>query len=65
MLFVTVFALLYQFLNVNMKFFDYAMSIRTPKLLVMLLTAFCIGSASIVFQSLINNTVVTPCLLGM
>lgn len=64
-LFVTVFALLYQFLNVNMKFFDYAMSIRTPKLLVMLLTAFCIGSASIVFQSLINNTVVTPCLLGM
>lgn len=64
-LFVVAAALFYQFFNVNIKFFEYAMSIRTPKLLVMLLTAFCIGSASIVFQSLINNTVVTPCLLGM
>jgi iron complex transport system permease protein len=41
------------------------MYIRTPKFAVMLLTAFCIGSASIVFQTLINNTIVTPCLLGM
>lgn len=58
-------ALLYQFVGVNMKFFDYAMSLRIPKLIVMLLTAFCIGSASVVFQSIINNTIVTPCLLGM
>ena len=39
-----------------------------PKLLayaVMLITAFAIGGASIVFQSIINNTIVTPCLLGM
>jgi iron complex transport system permease protein len=41
------------------------MYIRSPKFAVMLLTAFCIGSASIVFQTLINNTIVTPCLLGM
>lgn len=31
----------------------------------MLITAFAIGGASIVFQSVINNTIVTPCLLGM
>lgn len=55
----------YLFLGLNWNIFDYAMSIRVPKLLVMLLTAFCIGSASIVFQSLIGNTIVTPCLLGM
>lgn len=55
----------YQFLFVDWKHFDYAMSIRTPKLTVMVLTAFCIGSATIVFQSIIQNTVVTPCLLGM
>lgn len=61
----TITAILYQFMFMNMKFFDYAMKIRTPKLIVMMLTAFCIGSASIVFQSLINNTIVTPCLLGM
>ncbi len=57
--------LIYQFTNVNMKYFDFAMSIRGPKLIVMIIAAFCIGSASIVFQSLINNTIVTPCLLGM
>ena len=49
----------------NAKLVQYAMKIRTPKLIVMLVTAFAIGGASIVFQSVINNTIVTPCLLGM
>lgn len=49
----------------NEKLFRYAMKIRTPKLAAMMITAFAIGSASIVFQSIINNTIVTPCLLGM
>lgn len=49
----------------NPKLFAYAMKIRTPKLIAMLITAFAIGAASIVFQSIINNTIVTPCLLGM
>lgn len=49
----------------NPKLFQYAMKIRTPKLMVMLITAFAIGGASIVFQSVIRNTIVTPCLLGM
>ena len=57
---------LYMLVNVkfgNEKLFWYAMKIRTPKLIVMLITAFAIGGASIVFQSIINNTIVTPCLL--
>lgn len=49
----------------NTRLFSYALRIRTPKLIVMLITAFAIGGASIVFQSIINNTIVTPCLLGM
>jgi len=49
----------------NAKLFQNAMKIRFPKLIVMLITAFAIGGASIVFQSVINNTIVTPCLLGM
>lgn len=60
--------LAYMFVSVqfgNPKLFRYAMKIRTPKLVVMLITAFAIGGASIVFQSIINNTIVTPCLLGM
>ena len=58
----------YMLVNVNFsnpKLLAYAMKIRTPKLIVMLITAFAIGGASIVFQSIINNTIVTPCLLGM
>ncbi len=49
----------------NAKLLAYSMRIRVPKLIVMLITAFAIGGASLVFQSIINNTIVTPCLLGM
>lgn len=49
----------------NPRLVAFAMKIRTPKLIAMMITAFAIGSASIVFQSIINNTIVTPCLLGM
>lgn len=58
----------YMLVGVNFakpKLFAYSMKIRIPKLLVMLITAFSIGGASLVFQSVINNTIVTPCLLGM
>ena len=58
----------YMLVNVNFakpKLFQYAMRLRTPKVLAMVITAFAIGGASIVFQSVINNTIVTPCLLGM
>lgn len=61
-------AALYMLIGVNFgneKLFLYAMKLRSPKLIAMLITAFAIGSASIVFQSIINNTIVTPCLLGM
>lgn len=49
----------------NPKFLKFSMTIRSPKLLAMLIAAFAIGAASIVFQSIINNQIVTPCLLGM
>ncbi len=49
----------------NPKLFQYAINLRVPKLLAMFIAAFAIGGASIVFQSIINNTIVTPCLLGM
>lgn len=67
-LIVVIVAAAYMFVDVkfeNEKLFAYAMKIRTPKLIVMLITAFAIGGASLVFQSIINNTIVTPCLLGM
>ncbi|MDR1510054.1 MAG: iron chelate uptake ABC transporter family permease subunit [Synergistaceae bacterium] len=63
--FVAAAVILFQFVDVDMRHFDYAMKVRAPKLAVILITAFCIGSATIVFQSIIDNTIVTPCLLGM
>lgn len=65
---VVVAAAAYLFSDVsfaNERLFRYAMKIRIPKLIAMLVTAAAIGGASIVFQSVINNTIVTPCLLGM
>lgn len=49
----------------NPKLFQYILSLRIPTLVVMLIAAFAIGSATIVFQSIVNNRIVTPCLLGM
>ena len=47
------------------KLLGYILSRRIPTLIVMLIAAFSIGSASIIFQSIIHNRIVTPCLLGM
>lgn len=61
-------AALYLTLGVNFsasRFALYSLEIRLPRLLSMVVVAFAIGTASIVFQSVINNTLVTPCLLGM
>lgn len=61
-------AMAYLTINVNFenqKLMHYAFKLRIPKLTVMAISAFAIGGASIVFQSIINNTIVTPCLLGM
>lgn len=58
-------ALAYQFLFMDPELFGIFMEIRAPKLCAMVIAALCIGGSSLVFQTLINNTIVTPCLLGM
>ena len=55
----------YLLVEIDPQYAAFAMRLRIPKLIVMLIAAFAIGGASIVFQSVINNTIVTPCLLGM
>lgn len=60
--------LVYFFAGVNFsnpRLFNFAMKIRTPKVLAMIIAAVAVGGSSIVFQSIVNNTIVTPCLLGM
>lgn len=53
------------FTDVKVEIWDYTMSKRQPRLYAMAIAGFCIGTASIAFQSVIRNTIVTPCLLGM
>ena len=49
----------------NERLFNYAIKIRIPKIVAMLLAAFAIGTATVVFQSIVKNRIITPCLLGM
>ncbi|MDR1599279.1 MAG: iron chelate uptake ABC transporter family permease subunit [Oscillospiraceae bacterium] len=58
-------AALYMTVSVNPKYAAFAVKLRAPRLTAMLVTAFAIGGATIVFQTIINNNIVTPCLLGM
>ena len=54
---VVLCAAAYMLVDVNFakaKLFAYSMRIRSPKLIAMLITAFAIGGASIVFLSLIH-----------
>lgn len=63
-----IFIALYMTINVrfdHQKLLTYAMKQRVTKVIVIIVVAFAIGAASLVFQSIINNTIVTPCLLGM
>lgn len=66
--FVLIAIALYMTINVrfdNPRLMEYALRTRGIKIIVMILVSICIGGASMVFQSVINNTIVTPCLLGM
>lgn len=47
------------------KLMKYQLNLRTEKLIGIIIAGFAIGTASIVFQSVINNNIVTPCILGM
>lgn len=49
----------------NQKLLRFSMSLRLPKLVVMTIAAFAVGSSTVVFQSIVNNKIVTPELLGM
>lgn len=45
--------------------FRYILSLRFPTLICMIIACISIGAATMVFQSIVNNRIVTPALLGM
>lgn len=49
----------------NPKLFAYIMKLRLPALICMVIASISIGAATLIFQSIVNNRIVTPALLGM
>lgn len=47
------------------KLFMYIMKLRLPTLVCMIIASVSIGVATLIFQSIVNNRIVTPALLGM
>lgn len=47
------------------KLFRYILSLRLPTLICMVIASISIGVATLIFQSIVNNRIVTPALLGM
>jgi len=65
---VVVSVLIYIFINSypeKPKLFQYIMSLRLPTLICMIIASVAIGAATLIFQSIVNNRIVTPALLGM
>lgn len=47
------------------KLFWFILKLRIPTLLCMVIASVAIGAATLIFQSIVNNRIVTPALLGM
>ena len=47
------------------KLFQYILRLRIPTLVCMMIASVSIGASTIIFQSIVNNRIVTPALLGM
>ncbi|MGL5414834.1 MAG: iron chelate uptake ABC transporter family permease subunit [Clostridium sp.] len=62
---ICIISIVYLIFGVKLENLEYAMSQRIPKLLAMVLTGGCIAFASMVFQTITNNNILTPSVLGL
>lgn len=62
---IAVFSALFLTIGVSFEHFEYAMNQRIPKLIAIVITGFCIAFSSIVFQTITNNNILTPSVLGL
>ena len=64
-LMVIALSALFLIAGVNPEHIDYAMSQRIPKLIAIVLTGGCIAFSSMIFQTITNNNILTPSVLGL
>lgn len=56
---------LFLVVGLNERNFQYALSKRIPKVIAMVLTGGAIGVSSLIFQTITNNRILTPSILGL
>ncbi len=56
---------LFIFIGLNSRNWDYALSRRIPKIIAIILTGSGIAFSSLVFQTITNNRILTPSVLGL
>ncbi|WP_455544366.1 iron chelate uptake ABC transporter family permease subunit [Intestinibacter sp.] len=52
-------------MGINPGSMDYALSKRIPKLIAIILTGGCIGFSTIIFQTITDNRILTPSVMGI
>jgi len=57
--------LLFLFIGLNSRNWEYALSRRIPKIIAIILTGSAIAFSSTVFQTITNNRILTPSVLGL
>lgn len=62
---IVIFSALFLTVGVNFDHIDYVMSQRIPKLIAIVITGGCIAFSSIIFQTITNNNILTPSVLGL
>lgn len=63
--FALMFVVLFLTLGLNEINFTYALSRRIPKIIAMMLVGISIGYSSLIFQTITNNRILTPSILGL
>src|SRR5699024_9385786 len=53
------------FLHINIQTIDYVMPLRIKKVLAIILTAIAIAVSSTIFQTITNNRILTPSIIGL
>lgn len=56
---------LFLIIGLNSKNWQYALSRRIPKIIATILTGSAIAFSSMVFQTITNNSILTPSVLGL
>ena len=62
---ILVSCVLFLSLDINAGSMEYALSKRIPKLIAIILTGGCIGFSTIIFQTITDNRILTPSVMGI